>query len=134
MDHLATQVHLLRIENEGLQQAVKAEKKRCKQGKPLFDQIRDENGCQAVFYSPKKIQYACDKQQEIEEKAQQEETCKEEAKLQKQLQKEEKEQLAAARRAERKEKSQQKAIEKAQKVAEVAARKEQRIINQQLKS
>ena len=46
IDHLTTQVHLLRIENKGLQQAVKAEKKRRKRGKPLFDQIRDENGCQ----------------------------------------------------------------------------------------
>ena len=36
--------------------------------------------------------------------------------------------------AERKEKSRQKTIEKAQKVAEIAARKEQRIINQQLKA
>ena len=41
--------------------------------------------------------------------------------------------MAAIRRAEHKEKSRQKVIKKAQKVAEVAARKEQRVINQQLK-
>jgi hypothetical protein len=42
--------------------------------------------------------------------------------------------LTIVRRVEHKEKSQQKAIKKVQKVAEIAVRKEQRIINQQFKT
>jgi len=132
IDHLASEVHLLRIENEGLRQTVKIEKKRHKRGKPLFEQLRDEDNQLAQFYSPNKIQKARDAQAARIEQQQQEEARKADEKLQKELQKEERERMATQRKAEVQQARTERAIEKAHKAAEVQERKKQRAINQQL--
>lgn len=106
---------LLKAQISGLQEAVRIKEKQKKPSKPLFKELRANEGNTAMFFSPKKIsaarQLAIEKQGEIKAaKAQ-----KLHDKLQKEIHK--KEQM------ERKEQAAQIRLEKRQKLAEESAQK-----------
>jgi len=52
---LTTNIALLCLENEGLQKAFSNKKKKRARGKPLFNKLRAETNCKAIFFSPLKI-------------------------------------------------------------------------------
>jgi len=52
---LTTDIAILRLENEGLRKAFSNKKKKRACGKPLFNKLRTETNCKAIFFSPLKI-------------------------------------------------------------------------------
>ena len=85
------------------------------------------------MYTPGKIKEAQEKRDTIKQQQEEEEAQKAADKLQKQLQKEERERLAAQRKAATAEKRRLAANQRAEKAQAVAERKEQQLVNQQLK-
>ena len=132
IDHLATQVSLLRIENEGLKQAIHTEKRRRKRGKPLFEDLRSPDDGMALFISPKKYGEAMEIRRQHEEEQQQEEEQKAAEKLEKRLQKEEKARQVATRKAAAEATRKQKVREKAQKAVEREENKKAKAAQKQL--
>ena len=61
---LTTDIALLRLENEGLREAFGNEKKKRTCGKPIFDELRAETDCKAMFFSPSKIERAIELREE----------------------------------------------------------------------
>jgi len=55
---LTTNIALLRLENKGLQEAFSNEKKKRTHSKPIFNKLRAETDCKAIFFSPSKIKRA----------------------------------------------------------------------------
>jgi len=55
---LTTDIALLHLKNEGLQEAFGNEKKKRTYGKPLFNKLHAETDCKAMFFSPLKIKQA----------------------------------------------------------------------------
>ena len=55
---LTTNIALLRSENKGLQKAFSNKKKKRTRSKPLFNNLRAETDCKAIFFSPLKIERA----------------------------------------------------------------------------
>lgn len=62
----AVQTATLRHENERLRAAFINEKKRRQRGKPLLLERPAEDNGGAYFYSPSKVQLACNKQEAVE--------------------------------------------------------------------
>jgi len=68
---LSTENELLKAENQGLRRTVRIEKDRRRRGKPLFDDLGIDSETKGVFFSPRKIQGARDRQTQKEQDAQQ---------------------------------------------------------------
>jgi hypothetical protein len=114
---LQVQNKLLKAEIQGLHEAVRTEKAKKKRKKPLFANLRDNEGAGAIFFSPAKVQAARELQQQQEKEAEEVAALKEQQKIQRQQQKErqaiERAAAAAARRAAREQREQQAAQKKA---------------------
>jgi hypothetical protein len=123
---------LLKAEIEGLQEAVRIEKKRKKPKKALFTELRGEEGNAAIFFSPTKISAARELQAQ---KAREEEIAqaqKEQEKVQRQQRKEEQAELKRVAAALRQEKRERVATEKALKKTQREDIIVQRLANLQL--
>jgi len=55
---LTTDIAILRLENKGLYKAFSNKKKKRARSKPLFNRLRAETNCKAMFFSPLKIKRA----------------------------------------------------------------------------
>lgn len=80
---LTTDIALLRSENEGLRKAFSNKKKKRARGKPLFNNLRAETDCKAMFFSPSKIERAKELQEERKQLQHQEEVRRQNKKIQK---------------------------------------------------
>ena len=132
VDHLATEVQLLRIENSNLQQAVQLEKKRRKRGRPIFDGLRDEENGYALFISPKKFLEARDQRQQAQDEAEAIEKAKAHEKERKKQEKEEKARQVVERKAAQEKARLERNAEKERKAKEREEAKLDKAANRQL--
>jgi hypothetical protein len=103
IEKLTTENVLLVAENQGLRRAIRIEKDRRRRGKPLFDDLGVNGEVKGVFFSPKKIQGARERQAQRNHDAQQAAAQKAEERQQKELKKLEEQRLMAERRVMREE-------------------------------
>lgn len=125
---------LLRVEVANLKETIKLQRKRAIWNKNLFEQLVDEDGNKAIFFSPTKIQQARDLQAKKEEEEYQKELEKEQRVIDRQLNKEAKEREQQLRRDQREEARIQREEAKQAKQAEIEAKQQQREVNKQLKN
>jgi hypothetical protein len=123
---------ILKAQIEGLQEAIRVEKKQRKPKKALTLNLRGDDSRDAVFFSPAKIcalrREQADKQREIEEA----EARKQQQQLEKQQEKERKAETKRIAAIARQEKREQSAREKAEKQAQRDEARTQRLADQQL--
>ncbi|KAI9035399.1 uncharacterized protein KD926_003539 [Aspergillus affinis] len=98
MHALSTENIILKLRCQGLEAALFQEKKKRKRGKPLLFELQAPEDGYAVFYSPNKIQQACDLQAEKDEAVQLAKASKEEERLRKQREKQDKRLLIQERK------------------------------------
>jgi hypothetical protein len=95
---LSTENVLLKLQVQGLENALKIEQKRRQRAKPLQFELRAPEDGMAIFYSPNKVQQARDLQKAKEEAARVAREQKEEDKLRKKQEKAEKRRLIEERK------------------------------------
>jgi hypothetical protein len=119
LQHLSTQIAVLKAENTGLKAAIYHEKKRRKRGKKLVEEFRAQEGGGGIFFTPQKIQA-------MRELEAQREVAKESEQAQKQLVKEQQQQAKLARQQEALQRKQQREDNKQRKLIALDVAKAQK--------
>jgi hypothetical protein len=132
-ERVAAQNQLLQAEIQGLKETVQLQKKKSRRNKNLFEQLLEDDGNKAIFYSPAKIAQANHllQQKEEDERAQQAE--KQQRALQRQLIKQVKEKEARLRRQWREKARVERAEQATLKQAEKEAKSKQRAVDKRLR-
>jgi hypothetical protein len=130
---ISTQKTLLEYEVKGLREALINERTRRKRGKPLLLEEPEEYHGGAVFWSPRKVKDACERQQLKEREAQQLQQQKAEANRHREESRQTKAEAVQARRQAKAEARISREKEKAEKAVEQASRAAARRTHQRLK-
>lgn len=130
---LSAENALLKAEIEGMRETIKLQKRKAIKSKNLFQELADESGNKAIWFSPAKIARARELKQQKEDEEQQEKRDKEEKAAQKKQAKQDKENEAQIRREQREEAKLERERLKALKQAATKAVKTQREVDKQLK-
>ena len=129
---LQAETALLKAQIQGLQEAVRTEKRQKKPKKALFRGLRGEEGNTAIFFSPRKIQEARDLQAQQAKEAEEAQAQKVQQQLQRQQKKEEEAERRRAAASSRQERREPQARDKAEKQAQRGEATTQRLADQQL--
>ena len=134
VEALTAQNELLKHENNNLRSTIIEEKNQRARGKGLFEQMRDEQESKALIFSPNKIQQARDRFAEKERQEAQEQLQKDARKIKRQFNKQQKERDLEQRKIDREIAKAERAKRDAKLKAQRIAKKEQQVIDKQLKA
>lgn len=115
-----------------LEQGMAIQKRHQQRSKPLFDQMRADNDCKTLFFSPTKIQQAHTMLQEKEEVEQREAKAKQQRAINRELKKEQKKREQLERKIERERAQRERGAKKAAEQAQKQVAKDARAAQKQL--